>query len=329
MRPLLPLLLAVVAGTSPVRADVEEAVTAHIVPGFAGFEKAADLLAQTAAVDCRPDNIEHAFQAAFDAWMVVADLRIGPSESGALSVAFWPDDRGFTPGALSDLIKTADPVGRDTKAYAEVSIAARGIFALEMLLRDPAFSGYATGDYTCALVQTLTADLAWQATSLSAAWSDGFAETLLTAGEAGNATYLTKDEALRALYTQLLASLDWTADNRLGRPMGTFERPRPRQAEAWRSGRSLRNVLQAVEATQSMAHALFDGELPLTDAAALRVRRAAEAISDPAFQDIEDPQARLKVEVLQQEVRSLRAAIQTEIGDALGIAAGFNSQDGD
>jgi predicted lipoprotein len=50
---------------------------------------------------------------------------------------------------------------------------------------------------------------------------------------------------------------------------------------------------------------------------------------DPAFQDVTDPQARLRAEVLQQAVRGLRGAVETEIGARLGIAPGFNSQDGD
>ena len=59
------------------------------------------------------------------------------------------------------------------------------------------------------------------------------------------------------------------------------------------------------------------------------MREAAARIEDPAFQEVTDPQARLRVEVLQQAVRSLSGAIQSEIGARLGIAPGFNSQDGD
>jgi predicted lipoprotein len=111
--------------------------------------------------------------------------------------------------------------------------------------------------------------------------------------------------------------------------MGTFERPRPKQAEAWRSGRSLRNVVLAVEADQRLAHELVDVGLPQTDAAVDSVLSAAEHIVDPAFQDVEDPQARLRVEVLQQAVRATLGAIEIEIGTALDLAPGFNSQDGD
>jgi predicted lipoprotein len=321
------ILAATLSG--PVMAGVEDALNDQILPGYAGFAEATEDLAQTARADCRAEALQPSFHATFDAWMPVADLRIGPSETGALSISFWPDPRGFTPRTLGRLIAEEDPVARDLNGYAEVSIAARGLFALEMVLFDPEFSDYAEGSYTCALVATMAADLDRQANALAAAWEDGYSATLRTAGEAGNATYLTEQEAVRAIYTQILSSLEFTADQRLGAPMGTFDRPRPARAEARRSGRSLRNAVLAADAAHALATALADWPLPHTDAALRRVHEAAARIEDPALQDVTDPQARLRVEVLQQAVGSLSAAVQTEIGARLGIAPGFNSQDGD
>ena len=102
-----------------------------------------------------------------------------------------------------------------------------------MLLFDPEFSGYTDGSYTCRLVATIAADLDRQADALVADWTD-FAETLRAAGETGNAVYLTEEEAIRAIYTQILSSLEFTTNGRLGQPMGTFDRPRPARAEARR-----------------------------------------------------------------------------------------------
>lgn len=314
---------------APALADVDSALEAHILPGFAVFESAAGVLAETAAADCRPEAVAPAYHAAFDAWLAVSDIRLGPSETGALSLSFWPDSRGATRHTLARLIAEEDPIARDARGYADVSIAARGFFALDMVVFDPEFAGYDRGSYTCDLVATIAADISRQAEALNTAWAGDFATTLREAGAEGNATYLTEDEALRAIYTQILTSLEFTADTRLGQPMGTFDRPRPARAEARRSGRPLRNVLLASEAAHALAAALADHDLPRTDAAMETVRAAAARIADPAFQDVTDPQARLRVEVLQQAVRGLRAAIETEIGAPLGIAPGFNSQDGD
>ncbi|MDT8854913.1 imelysin family protein [Paracoccaceae bacterium Fryx2] len=215
-RVLLPAMITLCAATA-VSADVNEVVSAQILPGFARFADAAMLLEAAARSDCRPAQVRPAFQTAFDAWTQVADMRIGPSETAALSIAFWPDDRGFTQRALSALTANEDPIARDPVAFADISIAARGLFALEMLLYDPAFSEYGLQDYTCELVRTAAADLSRQATDLERAWSDGFARTLITAGAADNATYLSGDEATGVLYTQILAGLQMM---RISRRMG-------------------------------------------------------------------------------------------------------------
>lgn len=318
----LSLLLA-----TPALADVEGALSGHILPAFATLDQAAADLDRTAAADCRPAAVQPAFHATFDAWIPLSALRLGPSESGALTMAFWPDDRGHGQRALTRMIAQQDPMIADATAYAEVSVAARGLFALELLLDDPAFNAYAPGDYTCRLVQRVAADLAAQATALHHDWQD-FAPVIRSAGAPGNATFLDQDEAFRAIYTQILSGLEFTVTARLGRPLGTFDRPAPRLAEARRSGRSRDNVVLAAQGAVQLAHALADWPLPQTDAALTRVEAAARA-TDPAFQGVADPAGRLKVEVLQQAVQALHDALVAEIGARQGIGAGFNAQDGD
>lgn len=314
---------------APVQAGVEEALDDHLLPGFAGFAAASANLDSAARADCTAPALAAPFHAAFDAWLAVGDIRLGPSETGALSIAFWPDTRGFTQKALTGLIQQENPIIDDPEAFSTLSIAGRGLFALEMLLFDPDFADYSANSYRCGLARALTADLADQAKTLERAWAEDFAPVLLSAGSADNARFLSEDEAVRALYTQILAGLQFTTDSRLARPMGSFERPRPARAEARRSGRSLANVLGATQAAVNLAEALADWSLPETRAALERVREAAEAIEDPAFGDVDDPAARFRLEVLQQRVAAVAAAIASEIGEPLGITAGFNAQDGD
>ncbi|WP_353471965.1 imelysin family protein [Salipiger sp. H15] len=331
MKKSLTLCAALLAAplAVPLQAGVPEALSEHILPGFAGFAQATETLAGAAQADCTADSLHDAWMHAFDMWNAVADIHIGPSETGALPVAFWPDSRGFTPKTLGRMIAGEEEVGRDPIAYADVSIAARGLYPLEFMLYDPAFSGYEKGSYACTLVQTMTRDLARQAAVLDAGWEGQFANVLRTAGEEGNATYMGEDEAIRALYTQILTGLEFTADTRLGRPLGTFERPRPSRAETWRSGRSLRNVLQDSKGAYDMAAALADWDLPQSKAALDRLYELAERVEDPGFQKVEEPGERLHIEILQQQVRALSDALEQEIGLRLGIQPGFNSGDGD
>lgn len=325
----LALAAAFTLAALPATAGIDRALDEHILPGLAAFSESTAALATAAEADCAAAALAAPFNAAFDAWSGIGDIRLGPTETAAHAIAFWPDARGFTGRTLHGLIAAENPVIDDPAAFAEVSVAGRGLFALEMMLYDEAFSAYAAGSYSCRLTQRLAADLAAQAAALEAAWVDGFATTLTTAGEPDNATYLGKDDAMRAVYTQVLAALEFTADSRLGAPMGSFDKPQPGQAEAWRSGRALRNVVLATDAAVAFARALADWDLPATATALGEVHEAAAKIDDPGFQDVADSSARFKVEVLQQKVEEVLAAIEQEVGLRLDVAPGFNAQDGD
>ena len=102
------LALATLAAT-PAAASVGDALSRQILPALADFSAASADLGRAAQEDCRAESLRPAFQAAFDAWMPLSDLHIGPSETGALSIAFWPDDRGFTARTLAGLIAAEDP----------------------------------------------------------------------------------------------------------------------------------------------------------------------------------------------------------------------------
>ncbi|MEO0914451.1 MAG: imelysin family protein, partial [Pseudomonadota bacterium] len=123
--------------------------------------------------------------------------------------------------------------------------------------------------------------------------------------------------------------LEFLHDQRLGRPLGSFERPKPRQAEARRSGRSLRNITLALTSLREMTEALAGENAPGTLAAFDKAIAHAEALDDPALQGVADPAKRLKVEVLQRMVRDIQVEVIEEIGRGLGVTAGFNALDGD
>ncbi len=307
-----------------------EVVEAHILPGTAAFSQATDALAKSAGADCRAVALRAPWNAAFDAWLGIGHLAFGPIEADgrALGIAFWPDTRGLVQKTVAALIANQDPAANDPEEFAQVSVAGRGLFAMERLLYDPALADYAEDDYRCGLVRAIATDLARTGAGIDTEWREDHAQRLQTAGAPGNDTYLSADEATQTLYTALLTGLEFTADQRLGRPMGSAERPRPNRAEARRSGRSLRNVTLSLTALQELAQTLSDAPTPRTDAAFAEALAAAER-PDPVFADVTTVQGRLRVEALQQRVRAISDAVQQEIGPALGVRAGFNSADGD
>ncbi len=319
---LILTLMATVTVT-PAFADVAKVIDAQILPGTTAFAASTATLRNTAAADCDVAAVRPAWNVAFDDWMTISHFRFGPVEQDgrAQTIAFWPDERGATPKALMALVAAPDT------DMAQVSIAARGLFGLEFLLYDPAFD--TTDPATCTALRALTADLADIAAAVSDDWQDGYAHTMRTAGEPDNATYLAPREARQAIYTALVSGFDFDADSRLARPMGTFDRPRPTRAEAWRSARSQRNLELSLAALHQTATTLADTPIPQTDAALTRALELAQALDDPDLSGVADPQGRLKVEILEQAVRTAQGAMTTELGSLLDVESGFGVGDGD
>ncbi|WP_299886070.1 imelysin family protein [uncultured Ruegeria sp.] len=331
---LIPLLLlpfsAAAQDRTPILKDVAEA---HILPRFSTLAEATEVLTTTARTDCDPAsaNLRAAYGRAFDNWISVSHLRFGPTETEdrAFAIAFWPDTKGFTPKALSQLIADEDPAVANAEAFSHISVAGRGFFALERMIYDPAFVEQGTAAYRCALIQAIAADIDANADAIDNDWQS-YAPTLTQPG--ANSRYHTQDEAMQELFKSLSTGLQFTADTRLGRPLGTFDRPRPKRAEARRSERSLRHVELSLIALRDLAvrlsvdHPEIAEDLDMSFGIAIG---DAQSIDDPALAGLATPQGRFRVEALQQSINDIRMITASELGPTLGISAGFNSLDGD
>ena len=324
----------VILASAPALADAPDLKTiveAHVLPGYRALDEEAADLASAATSDCRPDNpvLRAAYHDAFDAWVRVSHLRFGPSEheDRAFALAFWPDPRGSTPKSLAALVRDEDPIIGSREGFATVSVAARGFYALEFLLFDAHFIRMegAVADYRCALIQAACRDISSNAAAILGDWKNGYADLI---ANPGNDSYRSSSEAVRQFFTALSTGLEFASVTRLGRPMGTFDRPRPKRAEARRSGRSLRHVMLSLEATQVLAMLLSGGDEDLKRAFETAISRATK-LDDPIFAGMSDPQGRFRVEVLRQEIDDIRRLLAEELGPSLGIAARFNALDGD
>ena len=327
------LILGMALGLGSVNAqdikpDVRKIVDEHILPGYQKLVETSEALEQAASRACGKDldAIKAAYNEAFDAWVSVSHLRFGPAEQNdrAYALAFWPDSKGFTPKTLTSLLKGDDPVIHDLDEFQTVSIAGRGFYALEFLLYDKAFVTRPAEHY-CDLVTVLTEDIAANSRDILTDWQNGYADIMISAD---NETYRTEDEVARQLYTALTSGLQFTTQSRIGRPMGSFKRPRPRRAEAWRSGRSVRHVILALEADRQLAALLSEGHSAIDDRFG-RAIQLAEQLDDPVFAGVGDMQGRIRVEALQTAIDQITIQLAEDLGPRLGIAAGFNSLDGD
>ncbi|MEM6618241.1 MAG: imelysin family protein [Pseudomonadota bacterium] len=286
------------------------------------FDTLNDASKALAAAACDAPDFRARYDAAFDAFVAVSHVGFGPTQTDDrfFALGFWPDTRGVTQKQLMALIAARDTIADDPERFAKSSIAGRGFYALDWLI----VANDGDADYRCALTHAITADIARMTADLVAEWPDHRAEMLSGAG-----AYTGEDDALRALYTALTTGLQFTAEARLGRPLGTFDRPRPRRAEARRTGRSLRNVAQSLVGLEALAATLSDGDAEVAAAFAEARDLAGGLADDPVFAGVATPGGRFRVEVLQQSVARIRVMIQQGLGPQLGITEGFNRLDGD
>lgn len=319
------LTLALMLIATPALADFPETVQRHILPGYKALAESTAALAAQAEKTCDVAALQPAYHAAYDAWMLVQHLRFGPVETDGrgLSILYWPDPKALGAKAQKGLL-AGDPAKLTPAAFAEQSVAARGLLSLERLLypAEPL-----TAD-PCPLIRATATDLAATSAKVFEEWQGGFAETLITAGEVGNKVYLTRPEARQVLFTQVVTGLEFLDDQRLGRPLGDFDAPHPERAEARASGRSARNVLLSLQALRQMVETLTP-DAPKTVAAFDHAIHLAETLDDPAFAGIADPGKRLKVEILQQAVDHVRELVMSELAPELDVGIGFNAADGD
>jgi predicted lipoprotein len=220
----------------------------------------------------------------------------------------------------------------DRAAFRSASVAARGLMALDWLLYDPAAGPIEAGGYRCRLLVAITRDLAATAERMVAGWRQPWSNILLSAGAPDNPVYLAPDESTRALYSALVDGLQADIDLRLGRPLGTFEKPQPRRAEAWRSGRSLPNLVASLRGLRALAAvfgpAVGDG-MGRVDAAFDAALAAAGRVGEPIDAAVATTAGRFRVESLQSAVRRARTEVAEHIGPAVGVTGGFNAMDGD
>lgn len=328
---LLTMLVAQPALADP--ALVSESIDAHILPRFEALNESTAVLEEVAKTHCTHTSAElqSAFHQAFDTWVLASHLRMGPTEENerAFALAFWPDTKGFTEKSLRALLDDDSQPIYDPAQFAELSIAARGFYALEFLLYDQAFTTLGADAERCDLTRAIAHEIHRNASGILLGWQT-YQELLRHPSADG--PFQDDTETLREMFKALSAGLQFTSDARLGRPLGTFDRPRPTRAEARRSERSLRHVRLSLQATYNLALILAQDEPLIRQSLVDAYERAldlTDKLEDPSFAGVADPSGRFRVEVLQQAVDRIREIIGLELAPALGVTEGFNALDGD
>ncbi len=298
--------------------QVDAAIDDHVLPRLAHLtEMTSDLV----AAGC---DAQAAWEDAAEAWIAVSHLRFGPTEvdNRAFALAFWPDPRGTTPKTLHGWLAEGN------LDVSDASIAGRGFYAMEFLAFDEAFWEY---EATCDLIGALAEDIHSNAVAIHDDWENRYAALIQ---EAGNDIYRDETESLQELYKAVGAGLEFMIDQRLGRPLGTFDRPRPTRAEMRRSVRSLANIATSLDSLTELAMILADDEIDsqitvFADRAHGRIAQIAALEGGADLSLVAQPADRFRVEALQQDITDIRLLLAEQLGPQLGVIEGFNSLDGD
>jgi predicted lipoprotein len=341
------------AAPNPKAAQAARAVLAavdrHIIPSYRALAEAAD--AQEKAWNAFATNraagdieaLKTAYNTTADAWARAQLVKTGP-----LSLflryerfAYWPEARNVTQRMLDQLLKSNDPKELSPETLQRDSVAAQGLTALERLLYDGDNPGQLlkapgqAGEWRTQVGQGIARNMSAIADDVAAEWTapDGV-RAAIAANKPWKTIFADTPEAASLLLTDLVSAFRLIHDVKLLPVMGaSADVARPRVAEAWRSGRTQRNLRLNIESAQALTRVW--GE---TTPAAHRTKidalyaTALKAI-DAAPVDLGDAAADLMRRALVEAARAGVKAVQLEIAATLptdlGITLGFNSLDGD
>lgn len=302
---------------------VEDVIDGHVLSGFVTLSEAAQDLSAVAQASCNPksEDLRQAWGVAFDAWLGVSHLRFGFADMAqdAAALAYWPDAGGITSQTLARMIAEEEPAVFDPILFAQQPTAARGFYAMEYLLFDGPTLALGSKEYRCALLRAQAADIARVSTVMLADWSQRFAALMRMPD---NGDERLDDPVIQALFTAVQTGLRVAAETRLGAPLGGADGPAPTRAESWRSERSLHNLVLTLHATEDLALRLAAGQVDVAQAVGTgyaRVIDLAETLQDPSLAGVGDPQARLRIEVLQNAIIALRDMMEDTLAPAVGL----------
>jgi predicted lipoprotein len=287
--------------------------------------------------------VRQGFDALADAWASAQQFRIGPlaNEQRAERFAYWPERRNIVEKQLNALLAGTGEEGLASGEFADGSVAVQGLPALERILFAEDSAGKLRDGAEAARLHAVLLAIARNLEAIAqeavAAWRAELADPV----KSGLLFAAAPAEGTAQAFTNLLTILQIVADQKIGAVLGGADAAsaKPKSAEQWRSGRSLRNIrLNLATARRS---ALDDGgfaTLLAADQSALRhdlakgfdgAIAAAANVGDDLPAAVGQPEMRKSVTNLLVSVNHLRDLLRQQVPPAIGITLGFNELDGD
>jgi len=288
-------------------------------------------------------SLRAAYNATADSWANAQFIKTGPITLFLRydRFAYWPEARNATSRALDQLMASANPKDLQPDSLAHDSVAGQGLTALERLLYD--------GDNPAALLQAPGKDGAWRtqvglgiARNLAVISRDVLKDwtapdgvrAAIVANKGWKNLFADAPEAARLLLTDLVVGFKLMHDVKLLPVLGAnAAAAKPKSAEAWRSGRSQRDLKLNLVATQAMTKALADVTTPAhrakIDGLLANAAKTIDAMPADLGEAAADPKRRGRVDVARAAIKAAQTGIATTLPGDVGVTLGFNSLDGD
>jgi predicted lipoprotein len=279
--------------------------------------------------------LKQAYLAAADAWSAIEFLHFGPASVDFRfeRLSYWPERKNATGKALTLLLAGKGDEGLAAAQFAKTSAAGQGLPALERLLFDENAAALLlakdeAGDRRRRVGRAIARNIEIIATQILAGWRDGPDSIVKKLGDPAYA-----GEATIRMATDLLSLFQLMRDAKLQAVLGkTIDIAKPRLAEGWRSGRSIKALAVNLATLRIAADIIFAGTTD--DVSSPSVLASSVKIADSLTPEnlgalVTSPKQRSDAVLLLDAVTSARDVMNAEIPNALGITVGFNSLDGD
>ena len=268
--------------------------------------------------------------------------RIGPllENNRQNRLFYWPDKRRVGERQLRTLLSADDAANLTAQDLEKKSVALQGLPALERLLfggRAQAQLGQSSWEPDCRVVQAIAGNILSMAGQIRESWQPGhsFIQSLLNPA-ADSEYFRNKAEVLRSLVTQIVIGIEVVLERKL-KPMLEADARAYRQAPLWRSGQTINMISQNLNGLRALvldtglaARAELANELTFefrTAGQLLQQLAELESLVDEA--GMLTTRARSLLTSLVAVVGGVQYTLNDRFTAALGVKAGFNSEDGD
>jgi predicted lipoprotein len=287
-------------------------------------------------------SLRAAYNAESDAWAKAQLIKTGPITLFLRydRFAYWPEARNATQRALDQLLMSKNPKDLTAESLAHDSVAGQGLTALERLLYDedaekllkaPGKDGVWRTQVGAAIARNLSAIAREVLTDWTA--PDGV-RAAIAANKGWKNLFADGPEAARLLLTDLVAGFKLMHDVKLLPVLGpNAGAAKPKLAEAWRSGRSQRDLKLNLAAAQEWETA-FAATAPAAhrakfDSLFAAATKAVDAMPPDVGEAAADPKRRARVDAGRAAIKSVQTEIANTLPGDVGVTLGFNSLDGD